>query len=132
MKIDYDFLDEIIKPNFQPPDWVFNLVWPALYTIMFISFYIFLNTKTNTSKTVGSIIFILQLSLNFLWLPVFFTFRMIRLALLILILLTITIGYMIVYFSKVSLISGMLNIPYFIWVIFADILNLYICKLNSD
>jgi tryptophan-rich sensory protein len=39
---------------------------------------------------------------------------------------------MIVYFSKVSLISGMLNIPYFIWVIFADILNLYICKLNSD
>lgn len=130
MRINYDFLNEINKPNFQPPDWVFNLVWPALYTIMFISFYIFLNTKTTTPKWDGIIIFILQLILNFAWLPAFFTFKNVRLSMVILVLLTICVFYMITTFYKTSPISGLMNIPYLVWVIFADALNWSICIKN--
>ena len=120
MKINYNFLQELNQPNFQPPEWVFNIVWPLLYTLMFVSFYIFLNTKNNQ----------IQLVLNFAWTPIFFAFKRIKLALFVTILLTITVFYMIIIFSKISPIAGLMNIPYLIWLTFADILNFYLCKLN--
>ncbi|MCD8377594.1 MAG: tryptophan-rich sensory protein [Candidatus Gastranaerophilales bacterium] len=131
MRINYDFAEELNQPDFQPPAWAFNVVWPILYTLMFVSFYIFLNTKTTQSRISGVWIFVIQLGLNFLWIPVFFTFRMIKFALFISILLTLFVGYMILCFCKISMLSGLMNIPYFLWLIFAGILNFSLCKLNK-
>lgn len=130
MKINYNFLQELNQPNFQPPEWVFNIVWPLLYTLMFVSFYIFLNTKNNQSHIFGVWLFLIQLVLNFAWTPIFFAFKRIKLALFVTILLTITVFYMIIIFSKISPIAGLMNIPYLIWLTFADILNFYLYKLN--
>lgn len=131
MKINYNFLEEINQSEFQPPDWLFNMVWPVLYTLMFVSFYIFLDTKTTQSRMPGIWIFLVQLGLNFAWVPVFFTFRNIKMALVVSILLTIAVGYMIIYFCKISLIAGLMNLPYLVWVLFADVLNYYLYKLNE-
>lgn len=131
MKINYNFLQELNKPNFQPPEWCFNIIWPLLYTLMFVSFYLFLNTKNNQSHIFGVWLFLIQLFLNFAWTPIFFTFRQIKLALLVSILLTLVTFYMIIIFSKISLLAGLMNIPYLIWLIFADILNFYLVKLNT-
>jgi len=131
MKINYDFIEELNRPDFQPPDWIFNLVWPMLYTVMFVSFYIFLNTKTNRTHMPGIWIFVIQLMLNFLWVPVFFTFRQIKLAFLVALCLSAAVVYMIFIFSKISLLAGLMNVPYLVWLIFADILNFYLCLMNE-
>ena len=131
MKINYDFLQELNRPEFQPPYWVFNLVWPILYTIMFVSFYVFFNTKTQQSHMPGLWIFLIQLGLNFAWVPVFFYLRQVRFAFIIALLLTTAVIYMIVLFSRISLIAGLMNLPYLLWLIFADILNFYLCVMNE-
>ena len=132
MKINYNFLTEINRPEFQPPDWLFNLVWPALYALMFVSFYIFLNTKTDETKMPGVWLFLIQFCLNFLWVPVFFTFRNIKFAFIVSLLLTLAIICMIIYFCRISILAGLMNLPYLVWVIFADVLNYYLYILNRN
>lgn len=131
MKIDYTFLDKLNKPNFQPPEWIFGVVWPILYVLMFVSFYIFLSKDTTQSRMIGVWAFLIQLSLSFAWTPIFFAYKNIQLALIISFLLTIAVGYMIFEFWKISPLSAILNIPYFLWVLFADVLNFYLFKLNQ-
>ena len=131
MKLDYTFLDELNKPNFQPPEWIFNYVWPTLYILMFISLYVFLSKDTTQSRMVGVWAFLIQLGLNFAWTPAFFALKNIPLAFFISVFLTIAVTYMIFEFWKISPLSAILNIPYLLWVIFADILNFYLWKLNQ-
>ena len=131
MKIDYTFLDELNKPSFQPPEWMFGVVWPILYVLMFVSFYVFLNKETSQSRMPGVWIFLLQLVLNFAWTPAFFAYKNISLSFVISLFLTIAVGYMIFEFWKISPLSACLNIPYLIWVLFADVLNFYLYKLNN-
>lgn len=126
----YDFLDELNKPSFQPPAIVFKIVWPILYFLMFLSLYVFLNTEQNEMKSVGLWLFVIQLGLNIIWSPIFFYYRNISLALCVSVALTIVVGVMCYTFSKVSLVAGLLNIPYLIWLIFADCLNYSIWRMN--
>ena len=114
MKFDYTFLDELNKPTFQPPEWAFNVVWPILYVLMFVSLYVFLNKETSCSRMSGIWIFLIQLGLNFAWTPIFFALKNISLAFAISILLTFAVGYMIFEFWKVSPLAGMLNLPYYL------------------
>lgn len=130
--MDYDYINELVKPEFQPPPVVFKIVWPILYVLMFLSFYIFLRKDVNSLKTVGFWLFIVQLVLNYMWSPLFFYYKKIKLALCVAVLLTISVGIMIICFYKVSKFAGLLNIPYFLWLIFADYLNYKICVLNKD
>ena len=132
MQIDYNYYEELIKPKFFPSKEVFKNVWAVLYGIMFVSLYIFMNTKTSNSRIVGFILFLIQLGLNIIWVPIFFGYRKIFSALIICIILTITVLFMILAFCKISLISGLLNIPYILWLLLADYLNFHIWILNKN
>ena len=130
--MDYDFLNKLNKPSFQPPAIVFKIVWLILYILMFVSFYMFLSAESNNYKTIGFWVFIIQLTLNFMWSPIFFYYKKILLAFWISILLTLTVGYMGICFYQISPVSGLLNIPYFLWLIFADILNYKLWLMNKN
>jgi len=127
----YDYFDDLIKPEFTPPAVVFRVVWPILYILMFVSLYLFLKADGNNLKEWGFWLFITQLALNFMWSPVFFYYKRIQLAFIIAILLTVAVAGMIFVFYKASPVSGLINIPYLIWLIFADILNYKIIILNN-
>ena len=130
--MNYNYINELVKPRLQPPPIVFKIVWPILYILLFWSFYIFLKTEPNNMKTIGFWIFIIQLGLNYIWSPLFFYYKKIRLALFTAILLTISVGAMILCFYKISRTAGLSNLPYFLWLLFADYLNYRICILNRD
>lgn len=130
--MDYNYINELDTPAIQPPPIVFKIVWPILYILMFWSFYIFLKAEPNRFKLAGFWLFIIQLALNCMWSPVFFYYKKIRLALVISVLLTIVTGLMIFCFYKADKLAGFLNVPYFVWLIFADYLNYKICTLNRD
>lgn len=123
--------NNINKPSFNPPSWVFGPVWTILYTMMGISFFlIWIDKNEKKRKQTALIIFGIQLFLNAIWSPIFFGLRSPLLGLMVIILMWIFIILTIIKFFKISKTAAFLLIPYFFWVSFATILNFFIWQLN--
>jgi len=74
----------------------------------------------------------MQLTLNFLWSPVFFNLHRIQLALGIIVSLAITILLFMLTSWKLDRNAALLFIPYFLWVSFASGLNYTIGTMNPS
>ena len=112
----------LIKSPLNPPGYVFGIVWPILYLLMSISAFRTFNETKN--------LFLIQLLFNALWSWLFFAFQMPFIALLniwLLIYLNIKINLKMFYQDK---LSGLLFIPYVLWLFFASYLNLFIVLNN--
>jgi tryptophan-rich sensory protein len=122
--------ETINKSPLNPPDYVFSPVWTVLYITIAISFLLFYRSDGFKRNSQGTVWFFIQLALNLLWSYAFFSLRNPNLAFLIIILLDISIYKTIIEFSKVDKWSSWILYPYFIWVLFATYLNLYIVTNN--
>lgn len=120
----------LTKPPLAPPDWIFPPVWSTLYFSMLVALLLYL-FKPSQNKKSGYIYFIAQLILNFLWTPTFFYLQNIVLALIVIILLDIFVILTIKSFYKISKISGLILIPYLLWILFATYLNIGYLVLNA-
>ena len=118
------------RPSFLPSASVFQITWMVLYSMIFISFVLFLIRHTEKSKIFGYIFFVIQMILNFLWPFIFFHFQNMGFALLILILLDITVWLTIKEFYQISKKAAYFLFPYFIWIVFATYLNIGFVILN--
>lgn len=123
------WFNNLIKPMFTPPEWVFAPVWTVLYSMMGVAFIIYVLAKHNRKKN-GYLYFCIQLFLNLLWSPVFFISKNISLALLVIIFLDIFVYLTIKEFYKISKIASMMLVPYFLWILFATYLNIVYLVLN--
>ena len=122
---------ELKRSSLSPPDYVFGIVWPILYTMMAVSLYYTVTSKKCIGICKPLPFFMIQLIFNLSWTTVFFRYRMIRSALaLIFIILFFTI---LTYkeLLTVSKFSAQLLIPYILWLSFAGYLNLYIVLNNK-
>ena len=120
----------LTKPPLAPPDWIFPPVWSILYFSMLVALLLYL-FKPSQNKKSGYIYFIAQLILNLLWTPTFFYLQNIVLALIVIILLDIFVILTIKSFYKVSKISGLILMPYLLWILFATYLNIGYLVLNA-
>lgn len=120
----------LTKPPLAPPDWIFPPVWSILYFSMLVALLLYL-FKLAQNKKSGYIYFAVQLILNLLWAIVFFYLKNMFLALIVIILLDIFVILTIKSFYKVSKISGLILIPYLIWILFATYLNIGYLVLNA-
>ena len=118
------------NPPLTPPAEVFAPTWGILYTTIIISFILYASKHTILNKSKGYVFFCLQILFNFLWSPAFFVMKNMLLALLIVIILDVLVFFNIREFYKVSKISGLILIPYMLWIIFATYLNLGFILLN--
>jgi benzodiazapine receptor len=113
---------DLNKSTLNPPGYVFGIVWPILYILMSISAF---RTFSETRK-----LFLIQLFFNAIWSWLFFAFHMPVVALLnIWILIALNIR-LFVKMLRLDSISGILFIPYIIWLCFASYLNLFIVLNN--
>ena len=124
--IDYDSL---IKPFLAPPSIVFPIMWTILYILMGISYGI-LKSKNLLNSEIKWIYY-LQLFVNAMWSIIFFVWKWRFFAFLWIILLDILVIIMIMKFYKKNKASGLLQIPYLLWTLFASYLNLSIYLLNK-
>ena len=118
----------LIKPSFNPPDWVFGPVWTILYLMMTIAIWSYWHSKNKNMNTVY--IYFIHLVFNSAWSIVFFVYHNIFLALIVLLILISLILVLIVRFRRVKKMSSYLMVPYLLWTIFALILNVSILILN--
>ena len=118
----------IIKPTFNPPDWIFAPVWTTLYFFMTIAIWKFWHSKNRDMNTIY--IYFIHLIFNTTWSIVFFVLHNMLLALVILVILIVLIVTLILRFRRVNLVSSYLMIPYVLWCTFALILNFNLIMLN--
>ena len=120
---DWSWYESLSKPSFNPPNYLFGIVWPILFLLM--SIVSFLNAKTIYK------LYFLQLIVNGLWSWIFFAFQSIGLAFLdIVVLIFLNILIMKQLREKQAWLSLMLYTPYILWITFASILNLSILVLS--
>ena len=112
----------LIKPILAPPDWVFAPAWGILYLMILSSFFVFLISK-HENKKFGYLYFFIQLFLNIIWTPIFFSLQNIGLAFLVILLLDIFVFFTIYEFLKISKLAGLLLVPYLLWILYATYLN---------
>jgi tryptophan-rich sensory protein len=124
----------LVKPSFNPPNWIFAPVWSMLYIMMGIAAGLVWNRLelSNDKELVKKslLFFAVQLGLNALWSVLFFGLRNPMLALIEIVLLWLMIYETYIKFGKIDKIAGYLFLPYLAWVSFASILNASIWWLN--
>lgn len=124
-----EIYSKLKKPDYAPPSWVFPVVWTGLYATMGLANYrvSMKNKPTETANTLYDV----QLGLNFLWLFLFFKWKLRGTAIaeiaLLLGMITLTTYQ---YYHK-DKIAGRMMVPYVIWVAYALQLNFSIWKLNK-
>lgn len=120
--------DGLLKPALSPPGIIFPIVWSILYTLMGISYGILDSNYLIDSDT--NFTYYLQLIVNLLWSIFFFIFKWRFFSIIWIVLLLTLVILMIIKFYNKNKISGLLQIPYILWVSFATYLNISIYILN--
>jgi tryptophan-rich sensory protein len=129
MSVD-NWYQQINKPFFNPPGWLFGPVWTILYLMMGFSFYLIWKDDSGKDKGAAQFFFFLQLLFNFLWSLLFFGLRSPFVAFVDIVILWFAIILTIISFRKISRTAAYLLLPYLLWVSFAMILNISIFLIN--
>ena len=119
---------ELIKSNYNPPDWIFAPVWTTLYLMMTLAIWFFWHSKNRNLSTVY--LYFIHILFNTTWSIVFFGLHQILLALFVLIGLILMIIILMLRFKRVNIVSYYLMIPYLLWCCFALFLNFNLLILN--
>lgn len=123
--MDYDTL---VQPPLSPPGWLFPIVWTILYVLMGLSYGMI--RETGKSESAVSLLYYVQLGVNLLWPIAFFVLKWRLFAFFWLLLLDILVLLMLFRFYRKNKTSGLLQLPYAVWVVFATYLNLSVYLLN--
>jgi translocator protein len=127
-----EWYDDLRKPPFNPPNWIFGPVWTTLYVLMAVALWLVRRDQAAPLflRSRASRWFAAQFLLNLLWTPLFFGLRSPLLAVLDIGLLWIAISATMLAFRRVRPLAAWLLLPYLAWVSFAAVLNAAIWWLN--
>ncbi len=124
--------EHLAKPAWRPPNWLFGPAWTILYGLMAVAGWKVWSAPASRWRTAALWIFGLQLTLNFLWSPVFFSLHRIGAGFFVIACLAALLLTFIVLTLKFQKTSALLFVPYLLWVSFAATLNYTIWKMNPD
>lgn len=121
---------QLRKPSFNPPNWVFAPVWTALYIAMAVAAWRVWRARGLEGARSALVLFALQLALNLGWSILFFGLRQIGPALIEILILLATLVATTLAFRRIDGIAALLLVPYVAWVSFATVLTAAVWRLN--
>ena len=120
-----DWYINLNKAPWTPPGWVFGFAW----TLVMFTFSIFMqrlwfaSTKEGRSKVLY--LYLLQLVFNVIWNPVFFSWHLLGLSLVVI----LALFFILIQLLRITLLAEkflvLLLSPYLIWLCIAISLNAY-------
>jgi translocator protein len=127
----YVWYQQLIRPSWAPPAFLFGPVWTLLYILIAISFgKVFQLGFQKRILFVVVLPFILNLIFNFIFTPIQFGLKSNLLAMIdILLVLGTLIWAMVAIYPHVKWVAYM-QIPYLLWVSFATVLQITVTYLN--
>jgi len=127
-----EWYKKLKKPSFNPPSYLFGIVWPILYLLMAISAFAVWTKTGITKEPAPLVIFFIQLALNFLWTLIFGKAKDLLASLVEIVVLWLAIILTIQQFWKFSRSAAVCLVPYLAWVTFATALNYKLLELNPE
>jgi tryptophan-rich sensory protein len=122
----------LIKPDIQPPGWVFGVVWPTLYFMLGLAFAMVLHARGARNRTRAIALFITQFLIILTWSPIFFGQHQVTTAFYVILVMLVMAIATTFAFAQVRKAAAWLMVPYLVWISFASILNFQIDQLNPD
>jgi translocator protein len=126
------------QPPFRPPPWVFAPAWSTLYMMMgYAAHRVWTIGMSNMSPATveytrrGATLYTIQLGLNLIWMPLFFGLGRPIEAMVDIVALTGTVGYMTYLWNKVDSTAAWMMAPYLAWLGFATYLTAGTGYLNG-
>lgn len=131
MNESYNWYSQLIKPTWSPPAWIFGPVWTFLYILIAISFgKVFWMFFKKQIPPLVVLPFVLNLIFNFSFTPLQFGLKNNLLAAIDIVFVLSTLIWAMVAIWPYARWIAYLQIPYFLWVLFATFLQLTITFLN--
>ncbi len=121
------WFDTLNKPFFNPPGYLFGIVWPVLYFLVAIAGWrVFMSEGTIP----GWGLWVAQMLLNFAWSPVFFGAHQIFWGMwMILATLALSVTFISTTWHR-DRVAALCFMPYCVWLAFALLLNTTIWIIN--
>ena len=122
---------QLVKPSWAPPSWFFGPIWTVLYILIAISFgKVFIMAWKKQIPFVVALPFILNLVFNFAFTPLQFGLQNNFLAAIDIILVLVTLIWAALKIYPYKPWITYIQIPYFLWVLLATVLQITITYLN--
>lgn len=124
--------DSLIQPRWAPPDAAYGVAWTLIYAINVIAVVTAWRAMTSRREAEGLVtIWATNGFLNILWSLLFFRLQRPDWALVEVMFLWLSVGSLLVYSWRRSMLASILVLPYLLWVTFAGYLNMMIVRLNG-
>lgn len=121
----------LVKPAWNPPNFVFAPVWTLLYALMGAAAWLVFRSASSPRRRTALALFAVQLALNAAWSWLFFGRHALGASLAEIVLLWAAILATLLAFRPVSRAAAWLLAPYLAWVTFASALTYAIWRLNG-
>jgi benzodiazapine receptor len=115
-----EWYQNLDKPAWTPPNWVFPVVWTGLYILIAFAATRIASVPDN-DLALG--LWGLQITINTLWSGVFFGLHRMLAGAVIIALLSLTVLATTVVFWTHDMLAAMMMVPYLIWGTYALALN---------
>lgn len=119
------------KPRWQPPDWLFGPAWTVIYALIVLSATsAWMAARDQAQRTRIILLFGLNALLNVGWSALFFELRRPDWALWESVPLWLSVLALVLALRPISRTAMWLLVPYLAWISFATCLNLAVVRLN--
>lgn len=120
------------KPAWQPPDWLFGPAWTIIFALAALSgITAWRNAPSDRDREWVIILFAINGILNVLWSALFFRLHRPDWGLAEVGFLWLSILIPMIVFARYSKLASALLLPYLLWVAFAALLNFEVVRLNG-
>lgn len=127
----YSWYQNLVKPSFAPPSYLFGPVWSFLYVIIAVTYgTVFYKAYNREIPWIVALPFALNLLFNFIFTPIQFGLKNNFFAAIDITLVLLTIVWMFIAVWPYMRWVVYANIPYILWVSFATVLQFTITYLN--
>jgi tryptophan-rich sensory protein len=126
-----DFYQQLDRPGWAPPPWLFGPAWSALYLLMAVAAWRVQRTAAGAARPALTL-YVVQLAANALWTWLFFSWHLGALAFAEILVLWLLIGATIRAFGRHDRWAALLLVPYIAWVSFATCLCYSIWQRNPS
>lgn len=122
-----EWYDDLDKPDWTPPKWVFPFTWTVLYLAMSAAAA---RVAVLDGTAYAMAFYAVQLAFNTLWTPIFFGLKRMGVGMVVILGLWLTVAATMLSFFALDTIAGLLLLPYLIWVTIASALNFSVWRRN--
>lgn len=128
-----DWYYDLTFPPFQPPAWVFTPAWVVVLSCLAVSTWLVTKLAMNNIRAalMALGLYGAQCVLNVGWSLLFFTLQRPDFALWELIALDLALFGMIWSYFRISVVAGVLLLPYIFWLGLSTAINVWIVMHNS-